>query len=115
MAAAALAGALVRRLDVQPAEDHDVLPEWLERREGRRKDEIRPFAAGRPLVHDSADGKVHVPDPHRRADSRVARSREGRNHRVQQRQCDRRTEPAKEGATVDGSAKDHHDEVTLRI
>src|SRR5215813_12980477 len=89
----------------QPAEDHQVFAERLQRLHRRCELEVGPFDLRRPLIHDDSVGNINEAETY----SRLCAGRERRRHCVEQRQSYRYAHPAqKRAARQRFSGHDHY-------
>ena len=108
----------VRRAMREATDDDHLLPEGGQRLENRRQLEARPDSGRLPVVdaaevHRHAVRTVDEPEAARRCRRGLHRGGERRDHGVEQRQRDRRANPAQERAPRQRALGGDHDEVLL--
>ena len=78
--------------------DRELVLEWLERLEDLRQIEFGAFLGRRPLVHDRAVREIDEAHPRERLRGGLRERRTRRDHRIEQRQRDRRAHAAQHGS-----------------
>jgi len=94
----AVRNAALARLVAQPTHDRDVIAQRLERLQDERKVGVLTDDLRLPLVLQRAVREVDEAEPRGRRGGRLGERRAGRDHRVEERQRDRRTGALEHGA-----------------
>ena len=113
VAAGGIARHLGGRRVVEPGQDQQPLPEGGEGLEDRRELEAGPLRLRRPVAHDGAVRHVDHPQAGPRPGRGAAHRRQRRHHPVEQRQRDRRPQPAQHRAPGQRLPGDDHDSALL--
>ncbi len=89
---------IIRSMMRQVADDHDALAHRLERAQDRAEREVRTVTRGSEVFHDRPVRHIHETQTAHGAGCGLALGSQRRDHRIQQRQCDRRPRSSQQSA-----------------